>query len=256
MCGDGARCSRCQSIKGIPCHACHVKRILVAIAVALVVAACGEAGPLDGVGERTRLFVEGPTTTTIPVESVPVGQPGEAAVGATDVVWYNDGKSQQHRGEPAEVISRVWNSRIGNSRFVQSSRAEIADALPVLAFPSLVPDHVRWITSQLVYDDATGTLDPDISAAFGFWASEPYLSDTGRVGVLRVGVAPADTPILRSEIISIVVPDGLSLGWTEGSMRYELFCRSEVSQDLCIEIAESSKPLSDLLDGGITAAAG
>jgi hypothetical protein len=233
-----------------------VKRILVALSVALVVTACGETGPLDGVGERTRLFVEGPTTTTIPIESITVGQSGETAVGATDVVWYNDGKNPQHRGTSVEVIARVWNSRIGNSRFVQSSRAEISDALPTLTFPSLVPDHVRWITSQLVYDDSTGTLDPEISAAFGFWASEPYLSDTGRVGVLRVGVAPADTPLARSEIISIVVPDGLSLGWTEAAMRYELFCRSEVSQDLCIEIAESSKPLSDLLDGGITGVPG
>lgn len=230
--------------------------MLVVGIVGLLVAACGESGPLDGVGDRTRLFVEGPTTTTLPVESVPVGQPGEAAVGATDVVWYNDGKNPQHLGESAEVIARVWNSRIGNSRFVQSSRAEIADALPVLTFPSLVPDHVRWITSQLVYDDATGTLDPDISAAFGFWASEPYLSDTGRVGVLRVGVAPADTPVTRSEIVSIVVPDGLSLGWTQSDMRYELFCRSEVSQALCIEIAESSTLLVDLLDRGVTGTAG
>ena len=233
-----------------------MKRFAITAALALLVAACGEAGPLDGVGDRTRQFVEGSTTTTRPVESVPVGQSGEAAVGATDVVWYNDGKSSQHRGEPAEVIARVWNSRIGNSRFVQSSRGEIADALPALAFPSLVPDHVRWITSQLVYDETTGTLDPEISAAFGLWASEPYLSDTGRVGVLRVGVAPADTPPERSEIVSIVVPDGLSLGWTEADMRYELFCRSEVSQDLCIEIAESSVPLSELLDGGLTAVSG
>lgn len=233
-----------------------MKRFAITATVALLVAACGDAGPLDGVGERTRQFVEGPTTTTQPVESVPVGQPGEAAVGATDVVWYNDDKNPQHRGESAEVIARVWNSRIGNSRFVQSSRGEIADALPTLEFPSLVPDQVRWITSQLVYDDSTGTLDPEISAAFGFWASEPYLSDTGRVGVLRVGVAPADTPPARSEIVSIVVPDGLSLGWTEAGMRYELFCQSEVSQDLCIELAESSVLLSELVEGGVTAVSG
>jgi hypothetical protein len=31
-------------------------------------------------------------------------------------------------------------------------------------------------------------------------------------------------------------------------MRYELFCRSDVSQDLCLEIAASSVLLGDLLD--------
>jgi len=224
-----------------------MKRIATFALLALVVASCGDGGVLDGAGERTRLFVEGETTTTVPVVSIPIGLPGEAAVGSTDVVWYNDGKEPQFSGESSTVITRVWNSRTGNSRFVQSSRSEIAAALPMLRFPSLVPDQVRWITSQLVYDSLTGTLDPEISAAFGLWATEPYLSDTGRVGVLRVGQAPADSPSSRSETVSIVVQEGLSLGWTEASMRYELFCRSEISQDLCTEIAESAELLADLL---------
>lgn len=202
---------------------------------------------LDGAGERTRLFVQGPTTTTVALPSVDAGLSGEAAVGAADVVWYNDQKNPQHRGEPAQVIADVWDTRIGNSRFVQSSRAEIADALPTLKFPSLVPEQVRWVTSQLVYDEVTETLDPNTSAAFGLWTTEPYQSDTGRIGVLRVGVASSGTSAGGGEISPIVVPDGISLGWTDTDMRYELFCRTEISQQLCMEIAESAQPLSDLV---------
>ncbi|MCZ7533335.1 MAG: hypothetical protein M5U23_08025 [Acidimicrobiia bacterium] len=215
--------------------------------VAATTAACGEAGVFDGAGEWTRAFVQGDTTTTVELPSIDAGVSGEAAVGAADVVWYNDQKDPQHRGEPAQVIADVWNTRIGNSRFVQASRGEIADALPALKFPSLVPRQVRWVTSQLVYDETTATLDPNTSAAFGLWTTEPYQSDTGRIGVLRVGVAASETASQQGEITPIAVPDGISLGWTDTSMRYELFCRTEISQQLCIEIAESVKPLSELL---------
>ncbi|MCB1245946.1 MAG: hypothetical protein KDB69_01615, partial [Acidimicrobiia bacterium] len=73
-----------------------------------------------------------------------------------------------------------------------------------------------------------------------------YQSDAGRIAVLRIGKAATDAPPERSEISSIVVPDGLSLGWTELGMRYELFCRSEVSADLCLHVAESASPLEDI----------
>lgn len=215
--------------------------------LALVAVSCGEAGLLDGVGERTREFVEGQTTTTIPIPSVAAGQEGEAVVSATDVLWYNDQKSPQYTGTPEQVVGDVWLGRTENSRFVQSSRREIAAALPELTFPSLVPEQVRWITSQLVYEQALGTLDPDTSTAFGMWSSDPYQSDTGRLAVLRVGRAPVDAPFQRSEIVPIVVPDGLSVSWTENTMRYELFCRSQISEDLCLEVAASSEPLSALL---------
>jgi len=221
--------------------------MLIVCFVALVVTSCGEAGVFDGVGDRTREFVQGETTTTIPIPSVAAGQEGEAVVDATDVLWYNDQKDPQFSGQPEQVIADVWNGRIENSRFVQASRAEIAQALPTLMFPSVVPEQVRWVTSQLVYKEALGTLDPDTSTAFGLWTTDPYQSDTGRVAVLRVGRAPTDTPIPRSEILSIVVPDGLSLGWTEDAMRYELLCRSEISEDLCREVARSSKPLRLML---------
>lgn len=224
-----------------------VKKLILIACLALVAVSCGETGLLDGVGDRTRQFVEGQTTTTVPIPSVAAGQEGEAVVSSVDVFWYNDQKSPQYTGTPDQVVGDVWLGRIENSRFVQSSRAEIALALPELTFPSVVPEQVRWITSQLVYKEALGTLDPDTSTAFGMWASDPYQSDTGRVAVLRVGQAPVDTPTQRSEIVPIVVPDGLSVSWTENSMRYELFCRSEISEQLCLEVAGSSIPLGQLL---------
>ncbi len=224
-----------------------VRRLVAVAVVALVAASCGESGLLDGVGDRTREFVQGETTTTIPIPSIAVGQEGEAVVSAVDVLWFNDQKSPQFSGTPDQVIGDVWNGRTENSRFVQSSRAEIAAALPELMFPSVVPEQVRWVTSQLVYKEALGTLDPDTSTAFGLWSTDPYQSDTGRVAVLRVGRAATDTPLVRSEILPTVVPDGLSLGWTEDTMRYELFCRSEISEELCFEVASSSEPLRLML---------
>ena len=225
-----------------------VKRLLLVIAVvALVAVGCGEAGLLDGVGDRTRTFVEGETTATVSVPTVAAGPGDEALVGALDVVWYNDAKDPQHLGEPDDVIAGVWEDRVGNSRFVQSSRAELAAALPSLRFPELVPEQVLWITSQLVYSEATELLDPDTSAAFGLWTSDPYQSDTGRIGVLRVGSAAIDTLDRRSSIELVVVPDGISLGWTEFSMQYELFCRSEISEQLCTDVADSVVLMSDLL---------
>jgi hypothetical protein len=237
-------------VAGNPCHPSGVKKLLLLGCLALVVVSCGETGLLDGVGDRTRDFVEGQTTTTVSIPSVAAGQEGEAAVSAVDVLWYNDQKTPQFTGAPDQVVGDVWLNRIENSRFVQASRSEIASALPALTFPSLVPEQVRWITSQLVYKEALGTLDPDTSTAFGLWTTDPYQSDTGRVAVLRVGLAPVDAPTQRSEIVPIAVPDGLSVSWTDNTMRYELFCRSEISEDLCLEVAASSEPMRSLLASG------
>ncbi len=220
--------------------------MIVLVVIALAVVGCGDQGLFDGVGDRTRTFVEGETTTTVAIPTVAAGAAGEAVVDVSDVGWFNDSKEFQATGTPTEVIAEVWRNRPDVNRFVQSSRAEIAAALPGIGFPELVPEDVRWITSQLVYQPTQGTLDPDTSAAFGLWASEPYQSDAGRVGVLRVGRAPIGSPIGRSELSSIVVPDGLSLGWTEGLLRYELFCSAQISSQLCEEVAMSTVALEEI----------
>ncbi len=219
---------------------------IAGLALSILLVGCGEAGLLDGVGDRTRGYVKGDDTTTTSVVPVVAGTGDEGLIGATDVQWFNDDLPNQMAGTAEQVVRGVWEREL-NSRFVQSSRSEIAAALPTIMFPDLVPENVRWITSQLVFDETTGILDPDTIAAFGLWISDPYQSDAARLGVLRVGNAPADLLPTRSEIVPIIVPDGISLGWTEAGHRYELFCRSDVSEELCIDVAHSAAPLADLL---------
>ncbi len=237
-----------MSVPGHPCHPSTVKinRVVVLAAMGAILASgCGEAGLLDGAGDRTRSVVHGATTTTVAPIAVAAGTADEGLIPGGDILWFNDDIDPQFTGSSPEVIDAVWKRQLG-SRFVQASRREIAAAMPALSFPSLVPQQVRWVTSQLVYNETSGALDPDTSAAFGLWTAEPYRSDTARLGVLRVGRGLPDDLAERSEISVIAVPDGVSLGWTESGHRYELFCRSEVSEELCLEVAESSVPLSGL----------
>ncbi len=65
------------------------------------------------------------------------------------------------------------------------------------------------------------------------------------MSVLRVG-RPFEGAI-RGELIREVVPDGLSLIWTDGDYRYELFCRATLVEDYCLEMAGSVVPLAELL---------
>ncbi|MGI9642645.1 MAG: hypothetical protein ACR2N9_07660 [Acidimicrobiia bacterium] len=224
-----------------------MRRFAVACAfLAVALAGCGEAGVFDGLGDRTREAVKGETTTTTVLVAVPAGVENEGLVRSDEVLWFNDDISPQYTGTSQEVITAVWQRQLG-SRFVQAARSEIATALPSVVFPGLVPQQVRWITSQLTYDEISGTLDSETSAAFGLWSDVPYQSDTARIGVLRVGRAPLEAPAVRSQITSIEVPDGVSLGWTESGHRYELFCRAEVSEDLCISVSLSAVPVRELL---------
>jgi hypothetical protein len=220
---------------------------VVTATFALAAAACGEAGPLESVGDRAGAWVTAATipTTTSPPVVIEVGN--EGLVVATDVLWVNDdiGPEQPH-DDPQTMIASVWSRQLG-SRFVQASRVEIATALPTIQFPEAVPEDVRWVTSQLVYDPASGLLDADTSAAFGFWTVEPYTADSGQLGVLRVGPAPDGIGAERSDVVPIIVPDGLSLGWTESGLRYELFCQTSVPEAVCSAIVDSFVPLSGLL---------
>jgi hypothetical protein len=223
-----------------------MKRATIIIVLAsLALGACGESELLDGLGERTRDLVAASTTTTLQAVEVDVDAAKATLIGPGDLLWFNDDIDPQFTGSAQDVIRSVWERKL-NSRFVQASRDEIAAAMPSVLFPELVPEDVQWVTSQLVYDNTTGALDPDTAAAFGFWTSEPYQSDTSRLGVLRIGFAPVDAVSARSEIVPILVPDGISLGWTEADYRYELFCRSSVSDDLCTEVAVSTTALVEL----------
>lgn len=220
--------------------------VIVGVALSVLLVGCGETGVLDGVGDATRGYVEGDQTTTTTIVPVAAGTGDEGLIGAVDVRWFNDDIPNQMTGMSDQVVRGVWEREL-KSRFVQSSRAEIVAALPSIMFPDLVPENVEWITSQLVFDETTGVLDTDTTAAFGLWVSDPYQSDAARLGVLRVGRAAVDLLPTRSDIVPIIVPDGISLSWTEGGHRYELFCRSDISEELCGDVGNSAVPLAGLL---------
>lgn len=221
--------------------------VSLAVACAFAVGACGESGPLEGVGQRSASWVTAATipTTTSPAVVAEIGD--EGLVGAGDILWVNDDIGPAEASDdPQAMIAAVWQRQLG-SRFVQASRVEIATALPTIRFPEAVPEDVRWVTSQLVFDPATGLLDADTSAAFGLWIVEPYTAEGGRLGVLRIGMAPDGVGGAKSDVVPIIVPDGLSLGWTEAGLRYELFCRASVTDAVCDAISDAFVPLSDLL---------
>ncbi len=221
--------------------------MLIVLALAVIAAACGEAGPLERVGEASSGWVTAVTVppTTSPPVVIEIGN--EGLVGAGDVLWVNDDIGPvSPSSDPRSAIAAVWDRQIG-SRFVQASRAEIAAALPTIRFPGTVPEDVRWMTSQLVFDPVSGLLDIDTSAAFGLWTVEPYTVENGRLAVLRVGSAPDGTGAAKSDVVPIIVPDGLSLGWTEAGLRYELFCRVTIPEPVCNAIVDSFVPLNGLL---------
>ena len=225
-------------------------RVTAAAVFAVALAACGEAGVLDGLGTRSQDAVLEDlqqTTTTVIVDTEDGTE--RTAVAAADVDWYNDVIERQFQGEPSLVVNKVWQRREGESRFIQASRLEISQALPDVRFPGLLPEDVGWITSQLVYDVSSATLDRDISAAFGLWAVEPYTVTEGRVAVLRVGQADEDDQLRGFDILADPVDDGLSLSWVTGAYRYELFCRASLVEDLCWQMAETNKRLAAQLRG-------
>ena len=221
------------------------RTILFIAALGVVAVACGDEGLLDGLGDRAQQAVAGTTTTTrAPDVAIPGAEHGRS-ISAAELAWYNDQISDEAIGLPAYTIGEVWDRGHDSGRFIQSSRAEIAVALPGIQFPAEIPAEVSTVTSQLVYLEDVATLDSGTSAAFGLWELEPYSSDDGRVGVLRVGEDRGDVD--PGEIRTEVVTAGLSLIWTDGRYRYELFCRASLTEEACMEMVATTRPLRDLV---------
>ena len=140
------------------------------------------------------------------------------------------------------IVSAVWNRGDGVTRFIQASTTEIATALPGVQFPSLVPNQTFSITSQLVYDTASATLDVGTAAAFGMWPVTPYAIDSGSIAVLRVAFDDG-SGLGGTEVRTVVIDDGISLKWTAGAYSYELSCVSEIPESVCQQMAASAVPL-------------
>jgi hypothetical protein len=222
-----------------------LKRIALLAALTLLAAACGDGGMLDGLGDRSKVAVHGEaSTTTTKVEPVRAETP-LGSIRASDLIWYNDGLAGEGAGIPNQVIAAVWGRGDGVSSVIQASRTEISLALPGIQFPELAPDISGWVTSQLVYDVASGTLGATTSAQFGLWHLEPYSADGGRTAVMWV------RPATSSDVIGSIFPEatteGLNLSWVAESYRYRIFCPTGLLEDYCWQMAESAMPLSLLL---------
>ncbi len=222
-----------------------MKRLLSLFALILLSAACGEAGLLDGLGDRSAQVVHGDTSTTTSTTEPDQADAPLGSVRASDVVWYNDGIANEGIGEASFVIATVWGRGDGATSVIQASRQEIAAALPGIQFPELLPDRVGWVTSQLVYDVASATLGRDTAAQFGLWHLEPYTVDGGRTAVMWV------RPATGADTIGPIIPEsttnGLTLSWVAESFHYQVSCPAELAEDYCWQLAETAMPLSLLL---------
>lgn len=224
------------------------RNIFLLLAISVFVAACGDAGLLDGLGDRSVDYVHGETTsTTTTTEAIRAESP-QGTVRATDLIWFNDGiEGEAADGQPTFVISTVWRRGDGVTSVIQATRNEIAAALPGIQFPELVPDTVGWVTSQLVYDVASGLLGQDTAAQFGLWHREPYTSDGGRTALLRVRRATS------SDVIGPIAPEdsasGLNLSWVAESYHYVVECPLDLPEENCWQMAETVMPLAQMLPG-------
>ena len=229
----------------------HSRRIAAALSLAVVVAGCGDA--LSGIGDLSERVVHGDRSSTTSTTSG--GSIDLDLKGITGVAWFNDGMDAATVNlDRADTIVAVWlgrESRGSEGGFVQATRREIARALPGVQFPQLVPSQITHVTSQLVYDPVTITLDASTTAAFGLWAGEPYTAprSESQLVVLRVGLKTLSGD-LDDEILSFQVGDGQELAWTHGDFVYQLFCRRGISEQACHAMAESTIPLDLMLSIG------
>jgi hypothetical protein len=67
-------------------------------------------------------------------------------------VWVNDELGSVADLGADDTIIAVWYRGDQVTPWVQASRGEIANALPGIEFPELVPEGVTHVTSQLVFD--------------------------------------------------------------------------------------------------------
>jgi hypothetical protein len=226
------------------------RRLALVAVVGAVLTACSDSQLLDQLGERSHQYVQG-TTTLAPPTTSPDGGSGGVSLKDVDrnVSWYNEGIETGPTFETAVVISAVWQRGNGLDRFIQASPREVSAALPGVQFLSLVPRSTRSITSQLVYDTASATLDAGVSAAFGLWSGEPYRAQDDQVGVLRIGQEL--TMRRRDGIRLIEVEDGINLLWTDGAYQYELFCNEVLAEQQCQRLARSVVPLEVIVGLGL-----
>jgi len=220
--------------------------LLVAL-VALSAAGCGDV--LEGVGDLSRDFVHGDTTTTVGTTTLPQPGGGMALVGLSKaVIWVNDQYAAGSNLSAEAAARQVWLRGDGIDPYVQAGRDEMVSALPGVEFPRLVPEKVTHISSQLVFDVQTGTLDVATAAAFGLWTAAPYTvpRTEGQLVVLKVGLRSALPGGDQGDISTFQAADGRELAWSFGDYVYQLFCRTGISEESCFAMADSMTSLEVL----------
>lgn len=263
------------------------RRSFLVIGVVLAassLAGCASDAPLADLGHMTERWIAAapdPTiiATTTPAVTAPVGL--LATNGSKTIEWVNDDISDLLPATPAgEAIAAVWSRSNKDDRYVQASRSEIVAALPALQFPELIPEKVAFITSQLVFNPATGELAPDAVAAFGFWSDKPYTKSrtVSQLAVLMVAIdEPVPEPVVADTIgvpddqpadmrcddlvgstdqeckavtledgraaWSLDATDGWRLVWSARGYSYDLFVRNATDVDLLARMAVSGTEL-------------
>jgi hypothetical protein len=164
------------------------------------------------------------------------------------VVWVNDEYTAAPNLSAEDAVRQVWLRGDGVDPYIQAGPDEIIAALPGVEFPQLVPEKVTHVSSQLVFDVQTGTLDVATAAAFGLWSAEPYtvLRTEGQLVVLQVGLRSALAGEGSEDISSFQATDGRELAWSFGDYVYQLFCRRGISEESCFAIADSMTSLDVL----------
>lgn len=248
-------------------RAARSMRHVLAVVAVLAIVGCGNS-PLESIGLRSSEWINEPTVPT----TIAVSTTTPTIVAAEVLLWANDEVETENLTDGDALLVEIFARRQGD-RFIQASRAEIAVALPDVAFPTRAPAGAEWVSSQLVFEN-DGTIADDPSAAFGIWSAEPYTRSrsVAQMMVLRVatdlvtatelstGETAASCALFSDratdscEILTVGSRDtwlledsgGSTLVWFEGPYRYELFARSFVPDEVLIEMSGSMIPLASL----------
>ena len=236
----------------------EMRRIVAAIVLALLAAACGES-PLSDVGGR--------------IPAMGVSQSGRGRhrvgacleadpdlVGASELRWWNDGLGEKNAAPAPLLLQQISSRRTVGNRFADASRFEIAALYPEMGFPDRVPSRVESVTSQLILDPSVAALDPRYVASFGLWARIHIRAagSGGQVAGITVFNGAETDPCdvigpgcLQEEHAGMVIgrlpgASGETLVWSDGGLTYEMFVDGGAG-GAAVTMATSFSPLEQMV---------
>lgn len=261
----------CDAPATIPARV-RFRPALVGLALlALATTACSDEA-LGKLGGRSSDWIGEVATTATTTTTIAPSRTRPA----TAVDWHNDELGEpDSEATPDEVLAAVFARAGDSSQYLQASRAEIAAAVPEVAFPETVPASVGYITSQLVIESRILRLSAEPTVAFGLWSVEPYTRSrsVGQVAILNVSTDPngaevANDPnveatcaaftgenrvcgmedFLDQPVWRLEGEGGVTHLWYQGQFRYEL--EGRIDEEVMHEVIASMTSLADLLSAG------